>query len=277
MQNITTGVQTGSSVYFHTPSGLEKLMFLYPLCVGHFYCDSTYETLREDFDNYLIMYIKKGSGTLIYNNKQSPLKRGDLVFIDCNKLHSYKTDAGWETLWMHFNGICAKNYYDIITDRLGNTISIDEGIVYQVLYKIFKNFHKNENMNEAIISSYIQRILAHLYEITSTSKQEKSVIYDVLHYIDVNYKENISIDSLCSLVHLSPYYFSRLFKKELGYSPYEYLIIVRLNAAKKLLKHSYMTIKEIAFETGFNSEANFIRTFKSYTDMTPGKFRKFEL
>lgn len=274
MQNLKKGVLSGSEIYFHTPSGLEKSMFMYPLCCGHFYCDSRYEINRVGFDNYLIMYIKDGEGELIYEEKVTAIKKGEIIFIDCNKPHTYKTNTRWETLWMHFDGAGAKNYYELICEKLGNVIDIGDGIIYQLLINIFKSYRDNEQMNEAIMSCHIQRILAELYRLSCEKKRSVGIIYDVIQYIEENFKSDISIDDLCETAHLSPFYFCRLFKKEMGYSPYEYIIIVRLNIAKKLLKNSKLTIKEIAYETGFNSEANFIRTFKSYANMTPGKFRK---
>ncbi|MCX7714448.1 MAG: AraC family transcriptional regulator [Clostridia bacterium] len=274
MRNIKKGVMEGSEIYFHTPSGLEKSMFLYPLSVGHFYCNHRYETSRIGLDNYLIIYIKNGKGLLIYEGKTTYVKKGEIIFINCNRPHTYKSDPDWESVWMHFNGTGAKQYYDIIEEKMGNVSYVGEGMIYQVLMSILKTFRDNEPMNEAIMSCYIQRILAELYQNTCNAKRNSGILFDVLQYIQENYNKNISLDDLCNLVHLSPYYFCRMFKKEMGYAPYEYIIVVRINMAKRLLKKTNKTIKEIAFETGFNSEANFIRTFKVYTNMTPGIFKK---
>lgn len=90
-------------------------------------------------------------------------------------------------------------------------------------------------------------------------------------------KEKLTIEKLAAYVNISPFHFSRIFKKETGYSPYEYIIKTRIDKAKTLLKKTKLGIKEIAFEVGFNSEANFSNTFHMNVNMTPKEFRNTPL
>lgn len=73
---------------------------------------------------------------------------------------------------------------------------------------------------------------------------------------------------------MSTTHFSRVFKQQTGFSPYDYVLMMRLNKAKELLLKTDMYIAEIAYETGFNSEANFVYCFKNIEGISPGKFRK---
>ena len=77
-------------------------------------------------------------------------------------------------------------------------------------------------------------------------------------------------------MHMSPSHFSRVFKQQTGFSPYDYVLIVRLNRAKELLQRTSMTVSEIAYETGFNSESNFIYFFTTNVGISPGKFRRLK-
>ena len=99
------------------------------------------------------------------------------------------------------------------------------------------------------------------------------VLADAISYINDNYKNKITLEQLSSTVNMSPFYFSRMFKKETGYSPYEYIIIVRINEAKRLLKGSDLLIKEIAYRVGFNSESRFVTSFRKNTELSPTEFR----
>ena len=73
---------------------------------------------------------------------------------------------------------------------------------------------------------------------------------------------------------MSPSHFSNIFKKQTGLSPYDYVLITRLNHAKNYLQKSDMNISEIAEKVGFNSESNFIYFFTKNTGISPSKFRK---
>lgn len=86
--------------------------------------------------------------------------------------------------------------------------------------------------------------------------------------------EKITVQQLAAAVHMSASHFSRVFKQQTGFSPYDYVLIVRLNKAKELLQKTEMTVASIAYETGFNSESNFISFFTESEGISPGKFRK---
>ena len=66
------------------------------------------------------------------------------------------------------------------------------------------------------------------------------------------------VQKLADEVHMSKSHFSRVFKQQTGFSPYDYVLISRLNRAKDLLQKTEMSVASIAYETGFNSESNFI-------------------
>ena len=78
-------------------------------------------------------------------------------------------------------------------------------------------------------------------------------------------------------VGMSESHFSRRFRKVMNSSPKEYIIRKRLNEAKRLLKTTPLTIKEIAFYVGFNSESHFINTFTAQNGLSPKRFREFPL
>ena len=89
-----------------------------------------------------------------------------------------------------------------------------------------------------------------------------------------NFKQGINRDKMAEMVHLSPGYFSNLFRVEIGMSFSDYLIQVRIDNAKKLLRRFDLSVEEVSKECGFNSLAHFSRTFKDRCGMPPLKYRK---
>ena len=74
---------------------------------------------------------------------------------------------------------------------------------------------------------------------------------------------------------MTPQYLSRLFRRFLGCSAYEYLTTYRINKAKELLLvESSLEIQEIAIRTGFSDTSHFIAMFKKASGLTPGEFRR---
>ena len=97
-------------------------------------------------------------------------------------------------------------------------------------------------------------------------------IYD---YIKRHYAKKILLGELAYKAKLSPYYFQRLFKKEMNETPAECINRVRLKRARHLLKAgSSFSIAQIAEDCGFSSPAVFNRAFKQQFKMAPGVFQK---
>ena len=275
------GVLSNSFTFFHTPSNMAKNMFFYIKYAGHFFCNSNYHVKRNDYSSFLLMYIKKGKGSVYYENKTYQVKENDVILINCYKPHMYTAET-WETEWIHFDGNMSKEYFDLIYERSGCIFPLKESILIpKYLNYIIDNFKSNKIPNEPIVSCYVQRILTELLLISSDSNYERinssTPVIDAITFIETNYNTQITLKALASKVNLSTFYFSRMFKKETGYSPYEYVIMVRLNEAKKLLKVTSLTIKEITFSIGFNSESNFVTCFKNNVKLTPVEFRNTPL
>ncbi|GAB3655106.1 AraC family transcriptional regulator [Echinicola sediminis] len=96
----------------------------------------------------------------------------------------------------------------------------------------------------------------------------------VLQYIQNHLSESIQVKSLAKMTHLSTDHFSRVFKKIVGYSPGDFVILKRIERAKLLLITTDTPIKGIIEETGFKSLAHFSRLFKNHTSLTPTHYRK---
>jgi AraC-like DNA-binding protein len=93
-------------------------------------------------------------------------------------------------------------------------------------------------------------------------------------YVLAHFHENINRDKMAETVNLSPGYFSNLFRSEVGMSFSDYLIQVRVENAKSLLRRFDLSVDAISKKCGFNSLAHFSRTFKDRCGLSPLKYRK---
>lgn len=93
-------------------------------------------------------------------------------------------------------------------------------------------------------------------------------------YVLAHFQENINRDRMAEMVNLSPGYFSNLFRAEVGMSFSDYLIQVRIENAKRLLRRFDLSVEAISRQCGFNSLAHFSRTFKDRVGVSPLKYRK---
>ncbi|WP_245375638.1 AraC family transcriptional regulator [Paenibacillus eucommiae] len=101
-----------------------------------------------------------------------------------------------------------------------------------------------------------------------------SMVQQALLYLEEYYASSFKVQDLATALHVSYRHLSRLFKHKTGISIIEKLTDIRVSHAKKLLKDSNMTLREIAHETGFVNEFYFSNQFHRYTFTSPKEFRK---
>lgn len=271
------GCLKSSHVYFFTPSADGRRTFYFPLCVGHYYCSNIYHVKRTSYNSFLILYLKTGKGYFINNNnKRYELKAGDILLVDCYLPHEYGTTEDSEIEWIHFDGAFSRRYYNIIEEKNGNIVHLRNLLSFEECLLSAIRMIKNEGKGgDAILSLYVTQLLTSLISdtVSETDKADSPGIELAKSYIRSHITEEISINKLAEVSNFSPYYFIRMFKKETGFTPHNYLINSRINIAKFLLKTTNESIKEICFHTGFQTESAFCSTFKKIAKVSPTDYR----
>ncbi len=277
MISLESGVLKQSDYYIYTASSQAKHIFFYPLCTGHFYYSSDYHLNPRTYDSFLLMYIKKGNCMIEIDDKIYTATQNQIVFLDCYQSHIYYTNTGWEAEWLHFDGPLAREYFNLISESANVVLSLKDNYLFcKNLSKIYQMFKENIAIKEALISQYITILLTELLiskDFPSRRFVSSDMIEDTTAYINEHICENLTLELLASNASLSPYYFTRLFKKETGFTPHEYIIAARINLAKFQLKNTNLSVKEICFSSGFASESSFCSTFKKWEHVTPGNYR----
>lgn len=281
MRSQEAKVSAHSDYYIYTPSVIAQKIYLYPTYVGYFIYEAGYHIHRNSYDSYLIMYIAKGSCNIRTDAGVCKANAGQFVLLDCYRPHEYGSPGEWEACWMHFDGKLARSYYEEITSLYGQVLSPQNpNKLVHLLNQVCDLFRTSTPITESSLSETITRILNHLLVSGSSDKRtafHTATIADSIAFIGEHFKEPLSLELLSEKAGLSPYHFTRVFTRETGYTPHHYLITTRISAAKFLLRSSDMTIKEIAFDTGFNSESSFCNTFKKWVNITPSDYRQNSL
>ena len=114
------------------------------------------------------------------------------------------------------------------------------------------------------------------FTVTLAPIQKKStrLCITVRQYIDNHFKENISLEMLAELTHVSKYHMVHVFTEEYGISPINYLIQKRIEEGKKLLQTTDYSLSLIGRTLGFSSPSYFSQVFKKHSDITPLEYRK---
>ena len=113
----------------------------------------------------------------------------------------------------------------------------------------------------------------HMHEIKNSQVLSKQVVL-CLDYIYSHTHYRITIREVAEYLRLSESYLSRLFKKEMGISFSQYILNLKIDKAKNLLRFSEYSIGEITYYLGFSNERHFIQTFQKRVGETPNRYRR---
>jgi len=178
---------------------------------------------------------------------------------------------------------------DLEIDPAGVSVryeAIDQDIFIEyVADQIFKELAEESSTGRLLIESLGRALAAHLIH----SYSDKAVrpkpphsagrpldarrLSRVTDYIGASVDRDFSVKDLAAIACMSPAHFSRSFKAATGCAPHEYVSLQRLDMAKRLLASGDQSLAEIAYATGFSSQANFNRAFRKAVGTTPSLYR----
>jgi AraC family transcriptional regulator len=130
-------------------------------------------------------------------------------------------------------------------------------------------------MKTALVAHLLRHYSAQNYiPLAVTSGLPKSKLQQVVDYIHDRLEQDLTLTELAAVVHMSPSYFSSLFRHSTGLAPHQYVIQCRIEQAKQLLVQNKLTIAEIAHTLGFAHQSHLCRHFKRLVGVTPKVFLK---
>jgi AraC-like DNA-binding protein len=132
---------------------------------------------------------------------------------------------------------------------------------------------ESSGSSEALLNSFLISILELIKEEITLLGTFSPPINATKSYIQNHFLEILSIEALASIAHLSASHLLARFKKEVGVSPIQYQIDLKLRKAKDLLTDPYLSVKEIALQCGFEDINYFGRLFRKHHHLTPGQWR----
>lgn len=265
-----------------TPLSYTLELPFYLLEWGHFVALKKYYTARENSDRYLLFYTVSGQGHMLYNGKEYTLVPNTIAIINCNAPHQYEnlSKEPWNFYWFHYNGSAADIYYKLYNEKgLYFHEILPTGQEAEYIYKITSCSGTYDLKKDLKVSQWISDLMTLCTVSRRQKTQQKSSaatqkLTAAISYMSEHLTEKISVSDISQSVFLSQYHFLRLFKKEIGVTPYEYLIHLRINRAKELLISTDICLDEIAAQSGFSDSKNLIYNFKRIANSTPNEYRK---
>ena len=244
--------------------------------IGRSYCDWNYFSMRECSDVSSVECILDGTGTVVCNGKTFHPEKGDVFIIQTGFQHCNMTDRHnpWRKLWITVYG-----YY---VNDLMRIYGIDQ-IVYfpkvdcRDLFEELQSVSREESDYEVVctrVASILQRLVHRLAVRTKENVPATRQAIAIKEILDRHIEEGISLEELSGQVFLSVSQIIRIFKKNFGVTPYDYILDKKIETAKILLKNSALNIRQISDRLNFSDEHYFSNFFKRKVGVRPKEYVK---
>lgn len=243
--------------------------------------------LRHYHVSHELIYIIKGCIEIEVGNKKYTASDNELVFLSNLEEHSTKIlSPNYERIFLIINSealapllkhplLCSifknrpKGFFHVCKAPK-QTKNLMKSIIYE--------YERNDDFSNELCACFLKQTLINLHRenksvFSKTYPNSRIDIFEMQKYLENNFSEDIKISELADKFYISPYYLSHILKKATGYSPKQYLTLIRLTHAKEFLLESDLSVEAIAQNCGFADSNSLIRCFKQEYNITPKQFR----
>ncbi|CAM3368700.1 AraC family transcriptional regulator [Marinicrinis lubricantis] len=237
------------------------------------------------YDYYLIHYVLSGRGILTSEGKTYRLKSGDCFIIHPEQLISYESDAEdpWKYRWVAFQGKAARAFIEKVGLHQSSPVLSTEGnpAVPKLFQDIRHAFQQKAHLSELLPVGYLYLLASHLKEaLIPYGEAEEAASHHVLvkqmvHYLSTQFGSPVSIEKMAEDLGYHRAYLSRTFKKITGLSPSSFLLKLRIDKGRQLLRERQdLTVEQVAYSVGFTDPLHFSRQFKRMYSVSPTQYRE---
>lgn len=243
---------------------------LSPKVCGRRQCPPGWHIERARTEGFLLHYVIKGSGSFVKNDITYPINTGDLFVCRPGEHAKYtaSTQTPWDYAWAAFS--CAPEL----------ELLLNEDVIHiPAASRLFTQISSsgNEPAKEWAVCGLLYQLFAMLAEAQNRPCADKGYLSRAVTYIEANCAQDIQVSQIADMLGLNRSYFCRVFKRQMGISPQDYIVSYRLEQAEKLLTTTKLSQKEIALRVGYPDVYALSRMFKRRYGMPPGKFRELHL
>lgn len=232
-----------------------------------------------------LFYVLHGEGVFYIEREKVPVKTDDLIIINPNVEHTEKTFPNNPMEYIVFGVEGLAFSFPEHDQAYGRGYSFysygsDKNQFINFAQLMMHEFQDKKPGFEKVCHGLLEVLLVYI-----SRKQKLSVISEssfqlskecaiAKRYIDTNYAQDITLDSLADLTHINKFYLAHSFTECIGQSPISYLTERRLAACKELLSSSNLSVTQIANSAGFSSQSYFSQIFNKKVGMSPRQYRK---
>lgn len=216
-------------------------------------------------------YVLEGEGEILLNGTWHTAKSGDIYILCQGELHEYRSNPQnpWKKIWINYVADYMPSFLHAYNITSGIYTSENAPAYFDQALSYSKDGISYPHINYDI-AQCVHNII---YAVASERERGDSDEYRIRESLNAAIYEKLNMDELAERLHMSKSNVIRVFKKRYGVTPYDYLLSIKIETAKVLLRDTKMTIKEIANKLQISDEHYFSSLFLARVGMRPRDYR----
>lgn len=211
------------------------------------------------------------------NGVEQECQAGSLIIWSPGEAQFYgRPRTTWEHTGFVYRGAGMGELLESLGIPCNRLLICADPSVFDDFLRFLEREYRQPNPDEQLLRSLLQScvlLLRRLLLQTAVAQPAPTILQEMNIYLNEHYTEPISLGELAARYGLSLAYFSKVFKTEFGVSPIKYITRLRMEASRRLLRRSMVTIAEVAQQVGYANAFYFNRMFRAYYGETPGALR----
>ena len=253
---------------------------------GFHRCDPTWSRPKNAVDPcYKIYFPIAGEALLETATHRYPLTKNRIYFISGFQLSAQMCETYLDVFWLHFvpESLYLRYLLDQLppvqswsckADRWSENAGLEIGQIFASPLRPDHTPPATVCTIQGILMGLIGRLLQSLDQSTMADFHPRYYqLKPALDFLQNHYLENPPLEEIAGQVHLAPNYFHRQFRQLFGVTPFNYMMIQRLNKAGHLLSSTTLSVKEIAEAVGYDNPLYFTRVFTAGMAISPTRYR----
>ena len=235
-------------------------------------------------DYHEIYFMLEGNARHFINNEIINTEVGQLVIVKKGYIHKtmYEPEKFSQRLLICFDDGFVGDFYHDIADKLGKQkympLSLSSKLeIENIIRTLYSEYVNKDSDYLEMCKNLLRQLLIIMYRQKTDAAPRKLsnneiIIQNASQYITDNYREKLTLEFLAKKYAMSQSHFSKTFKFYTGFGVSEYITLVRVRNAEKMLRKSPVSITEVAYSCGFNDSNYFTSVFKKHKGITPLKY-----
>ncbi|MFC7442592.1 helix-turn-helix domain-containing protein [Laceyella putida] len=236
---------------------------------------------RGETGKYVFQYTLSGYGVIEVDGQTIRLDKNKAFLVPIPSAHRYylpRQSKRWELIFITLYGREVERIWHAVREQVGPVIQVvPESPLIRLLFRLYQETREQKITDAFYASAKAYEFAMECYRFAKNLTGEKgpsTSVSKAMHYIESHYADPLTLEEIALAAGVSRFYLIKQFRDQQRTTPMRFVTRLRIKKAVELLRHTTLTVKEIANRVGYEDANYFNKVFRRTIGISAGQFRE---